>query len=316
MCDQSAEQQRDGFTGRQEQAMGTFRCRRGLPYEAKSLHSGEEREYDVRVGVPNRKCWLVSHRHRSARTLDLMHDHSTGSPMPICVLGMHRSGTSSLTGSLQQAGVYLGDVITDAPHNEKGNRENLTIRALNDDVLACSEGSWCSLPRTLAWRPEHETRRDAIIEAFANTSGRWGFKDPRTLLTLPFWLAAETSFALVGTFRHPIAVTRSLRARSPELSFEQALDLWETYNRILLGLVESQPLPLINFDLDETAYREQLHRLLRRLDLDSDSVYARAPFFDSRLRHQEVDKRLCDEALPPQVRTVFDRLRACSEAKR
>ena len=58
MCDQSAEQQRDGFTGRQEQAMGTFRCRRGLPYEAKSLHSGEEREYHVRVGVPNRKLWL------------------------------------------------------------------------------------------------------------------------------------------------------------------------------------------------------------------------------------------------------------------
>jgi hypothetical protein len=57
VCDQSAEQQRDGFTGRQEQAMGTFRCRRGLPYEAKSLHSGEEREYHVRVGVRNRKFW-------------------------------------------------------------------------------------------------------------------------------------------------------------------------------------------------------------------------------------------------------------------
>ena len=60
MCDQSAEQQRDGFNGRQEQQaiMGTLRCRRGLPYEAKSLPSGEEREYHVRVGVPNRKFWL------------------------------------------------------------------------------------------------------------------------------------------------------------------------------------------------------------------------------------------------------------------
>ena len=50
MCDQSAEQQRDELSGRQELAMGTLRCRRGLPYEAKSLHSGEEREYHVRVG--------------------------------------------------------------------------------------------------------------------------------------------------------------------------------------------------------------------------------------------------------------------------
>ena len=29
--------------------MGTLRCRRGLPYEAKSLHSRGEREYHVRV---------------------------------------------------------------------------------------------------------------------------------------------------------------------------------------------------------------------------------------------------------------------------
>ena len=58
MCDQSAEQQRDGLSGRQEQAMSTLRCRRGLPYEAKSLPSGEEREYHARVGVPNRKFWL------------------------------------------------------------------------------------------------------------------------------------------------------------------------------------------------------------------------------------------------------------------
>ena len=58
MCDQAAEQQRDGLSGRQELAMGTLRCRRGLPYEAESLPSGEEREYNVRVGVPNRKSWL------------------------------------------------------------------------------------------------------------------------------------------------------------------------------------------------------------------------------------------------------------------
>ena len=60
MCDQSAEQQRDGLSGRQELAMSTLRCRRGLPYEAKSLPSGEEREYHVRVGVPNRKFWLIA----------------------------------------------------------------------------------------------------------------------------------------------------------------------------------------------------------------------------------------------------------------
>ena len=30
----------------------------------------------------------------------------------VCILGMHRSGTSCLTGSLQQAGLFLGDCHT------------------------------------------------------------------------------------------------------------------------------------------------------------------------------------------------------------
>ncbi len=37
MCDQSAEQQREGLSGRQELAMSTLRCRRGLPYGGKVL---------------------------------------------------------------------------------------------------------------------------------------------------------------------------------------------------------------------------------------------------------------------------------------
>ena len=78
--DQSTEQQRDGLTGRQEQAMGTLRCRRGLPYEAKSLHSREERQYHVRVGVPNWKFWL-KHSVAGAGVVSMqgVRDASTGS---------------------------------------------------------------------------------------------------------------------------------------------------------------------------------------------------------------------------------------------
>ncbi len=60
MCDQSAEQQRDGLTRRQKQAMGSRRCGRGLPYGAKSLRSGEESKYHLAVGVPNWKFWPIT----------------------------------------------------------------------------------------------------------------------------------------------------------------------------------------------------------------------------------------------------------------
>ena len=67
----------------------------------------------------------------------------------ICILGMHRSGTSSLAGCLQEAMLGLGDVVESAPHNLKGNRENLAIRGLNDDFLAYSNGAWDRPPERL-----------------------------------------------------------------------------------------------------------------------------------------------------------------------
>ncbi len=69
----------------------------------------------------------------------------------ICILGMHRSGTSCVTGSLQQAGLFLGACHTWSPHNRKGNRENQDFVDLNDDVLATNDGAWDKPPRKLVW---------------------------------------------------------------------------------------------------------------------------------------------------------------------
>jgi hypothetical protein len=61
--------------------------------------------------------------------------------MIISVLGMHRSGTSSLVGSLEEAGVFLGNVQRVNPNNPKGNLEHLKIMKLHDDLLAENGGS-------------------------------------------------------------------------------------------------------------------------------------------------------------------------------
>jgi len=39
---------------------------------------------------------------------------ATSSSQAVLILGMHRSGTSCLAGSLQEAGLYLGEVNTAA----------------------------------------------------------------------------------------------------------------------------------------------------------------------------------------------------------
>jgi len=167
----------------------------------------------------------------------------------VSVLGMHRSGTSWLAGALEEAGLYAGDVSRKDPFNARGNREHVAIRNLNDDVLATSGGDWSRPPQRVLWHERHERERDRFIAEFSAAAPHWTFKDPRTLLVLPFWTAAACKVLFVGIFRHPVRVARSLGARGAmSLPAEHALRLWIAYNQRLLGVLRRQPFPLLCFD--------------------------------------------------------------------
>jgi hypothetical protein len=102
---------------------------------------------------------------------------------------MHRSGTSCLTGIMQGLGVELGEVFTENLYNKRGNRENSRIVILNDAVLNTNKGAWNRPVVVSEWTPEQAHERDSIIrELERRETVHWGFKDTRTLFTLPFWL--------------------------------------------------------------------------------------------------------------------------------
>ena len=65
------------------------------------------------------------------------------------VLGMHRSGTSWLAGSLEERGLALGEVNESAKYNAKGNRENSELQSLHAAVLRDSGGTWRDIPRRI-----------------------------------------------------------------------------------------------------------------------------------------------------------------------
>ena len=65
----------------------------------------------------------------------------------ILILGMHRSGTSCLAGSLQKRGVFLGQVHEVNPHNRKGNRENQRLVDLNTKILQYNHADWDRPPQ-------------------------------------------------------------------------------------------------------------------------------------------------------------------------
>jgi hypothetical protein len=200
----------------------------------------------------------------------------------LCILGMHRSGTSCLAGSLEEAGLHFGEVNTSATYNKKGNRENQRIMDLHDVVLCHNGGSWFSPPATVSWSDAHRAERDAIIRSYRNTPA-WGFKDPRTFLLLDFWGEAISDLKFVGTFRHPCLVAESLCRRNGRTA-GYWVDLWVNYNARLLALHDVSPFPVVQFDLGEADYRRSILMVTDRLGLAAPS---RMGFFDPILRQRD-----------------------------
>jgi len=217
---------------------------------------------------------------------------------------MHRSGTSSLAGSLQEAGLHLGAVITSAPHNLKGNRENKRIMDLHEAVLVHSGGSWDNPPGALTWSDAHRAERASIIDSYGDAPV-WGFKCPRTLFTLDFWREVLPELTFVGTLRHPQLVADSLFRRNGA-TMEKWLGLWADYAERLVALHAAQPFPIVRFDVGVDAYRRSLVRVIEALGLPNRESLQ---FFDPALRHDEPSS---SAGLPDRVKRLYDAL--CSVA--
>ena len=228
---------------------------------------------------------------------------------PVLVLGMHRSGTSCLAGCLQAAGLVSGEVNTRARHNARGNREHMAVMQLNDEVLAANGGSWRSPPDSVAWTPA-QIRSARSVAASIAAEGIWGFKDPRTLLTIGGWLEALGEVRLCASFRHPRAVARSLNSRDATLGEAEGLRLWHSYNSRLLELAAARPIAMVDYDQAGEPYLRAVERIAQRLGLPAPEAATR--FYDTELRHQTAE---ADVPLPDDLQLVHSRLRALAAAR-
>ena len=225
---------------------------------------------------------------RSLTAMEPKHDQTV-----VCILGMHRSGTSCLAGSLQAGDLFAGKVVEYSTGNIKGHRENQKIITINEQILASNHGNADNPPQTIIWTKEQKQQRDQLITEFYEHSPVWMFKDPRTLLTLPFWTEGIPNIKFIGTFRHPLAVAMSLsqRSRHASISLRQGVILWIEYNQILLKAFQQAPFPLICFDLPRKKYLEKLEQIIKELNAQLPEKYTiniekSLGFYQSQLIHQ------------------------------
>lgn len=158
---------------------------------------------------------------------------------PIIILGMHRSGTSMLSGMLNIMGVHLGDSnrLMEAQQdiNAKGFWERNDIVSIHEEVFARLGTSWqgiTSFPENWQLDDRLLDSRKKLMDIFSSEFIRhtiWGIKDPRLCRLLPLWLSIFKELKLTPKFihitRHPSEVALSLNTRN-QFSTEYSLLLW------------------------------------------------------------------------------------------
>lgn len=155
----------------------------------------------------------------------------------LLVLGMHRSGTSALTGVLSLAGANPGPSLIPPAEgiNPKGFWEHREIVAIHERLLAAMGTSWDDdrlLPESW-WQFSDIARfRDQLLDVlrldFSNCPF-WILKDPRLCRLMPLWLEILSELKVRPHFiiclRHPLEVAKSLEHRDG-IHSERACLLW------------------------------------------------------------------------------------------
>ena len=198
----------------------------------------------------------------------------------VCILGMHRSGTSSVARAMNLLGVYLGEeamVKGTGSDNPEGFWEHREILDLQTDLLQRLKRSWnTAAPLPVGWQQSDVVRpfKDKLSRIVTDNFGQhtlWGWKDPRTCLLLPLWrdLLDELKTKLLCLFvvRNPIDVANSLSKREP-IPFGQALGIW--FNYCIAALKDGAGLPMVFLSYDKflESWEPELRRCATALGLD------------------------------------------------
>lgn len=242
----------------------------------------------------------------------------------ICTLGMHRSGTSLIARVLNLLGVALGrdtSLAEAKADNPRGFWENWRVTDVNDKILDRFGGAWHAppvLPPGWVDDPRIDSLRPAaaslIAREFAGAS-LWGWKDPRTCLTLPFWQRLVGPMRYVICLRNPREVAASLQDRNGFLP-QHSQELWLTHVAASLAGTTHEPRLFVFYEDFLRDWRGELRRLAAFVGdparADDPAIQAAVTaFIADDLRHQRVSPAAlaADPAISFSTRSVYFALR-------
>jgi O-antigen biosynthesis protein len=239
---------------------------------------------------------------------------------PVLILGLGRSGTSYLASFLRAGGVDLGANLGQPGNvNPRGFYEDRSIVDFHRRLLAKGGPSGADIPLLAAPagpapNAAEEMEAVRILETLAKP-GLWGWKDPRTLLFIDFWLGLLPDARLIIPIRHPLENyfsylkrIRTLRVLNPSVFFPaHALQ-----SQRLLEVAKRHAPRVYILDA-QTAYRQPellWKELSGFLEVDPCDRSSYPAFHENEFSRLPVTERACDifEKQFPETARAFQAL--------
>ena len=259
--------------------------------------------------------------------------------MIICVLGMHKSGTTLVAETLHHSGVHMAEVPAGLGYDQSNKFERHEAQRLNRAVLGpvlvptvrgfrlrnagLDRAGYEINLDSIAW-----VRRRRLSRVLADASSRpieelaarvgadhtdWGFKDPRTCLTYSWWRRSLPEHRVVAIYRpfdevllrYRVAWTRPIRLLRVARS-------WIVHNEMLAEHLEAlDDFVLIRYDAlmgDD----DEFARLRRYVGIDLDDR-RRPELYRARSASTATRRRLW---LPSTIRARAERIEARLDRRR
>ena len=189
----------------------------------------------------------------------------------VIVLGMHRSGTSMVAGVLSKLGVNMGQTLVGKSwSNPLGHFEDRDFVELNNRILEAAGGSWSAPPTEGAIRDQERSFTEDIKDIIGKKeSNIWGWKDPRTCLTIALYLPYLTNPYFIVCHRNYHAIAESLRRRNG-MKIEKGVKLAEIYEERIESFFCAHPeLPRLDIRYEDVlaAPERELRKIINFLEI-------------------------------------------------
>lgn len=215
------------------------------------------------------------------------------------IIGMHRSGTSWLAKYYNEVGVAfklhnIGDIYDK-------HFEYWEVNNINDYIIK----DWKN-PKKIARFKQTLIyfKIKKLQKNLSNLEKSFGLKDPRFCFTLSYWLKYFKNFQIIGIFRRPFEVAKSLDARKnnyEHVDIEDGLKLWKTYNEAMIKIHEKYNCPIINFNLSKI----EIETYLKNISLEIGIPYKQSAFENT---YNDAVIRQIDNIIPNNCKSTYQKL--------